>query len=193
MLDDEGQRQNVKYLSPACSLLFNFPSSFLNLVSPPPSAVQGGMGNRSSSLSMTAPLRRCFLLTLFYPALVWTLRVLLLPSGEALPPIWALHRLQCLLGMSTCSSMGSSMGCSVNICFGVVFHGLQAGSLLHHGQQRGSLLWQLEHLISSFSHLSISAMVLSHFFPSLLTAVQHFCALLNTVSLAEGHSLGTCS
>lgn len=98
-------------------------------------------------------------------------------------PVWVLHRLQCLLGMSTCSSMGSSMGCSVDICFGVIFHGLQAGDLLHHGLQGGlcSGPWSTS---SPPPFTSVLAPWLSlTFFPSLLTAMQHLCPLLNTVSL----------
>lgn len=85
-------------------------------------------------------------------------------------PVWVLHRLQCLLGMSTCSSMGSSMGCSVDICFGVIFHGLQAGDLLHHGLQGGlcSGPWSTS---SPPPFTSVLAPWLSHFFS--LTAHCH--------------------
>jgi len=44
-------------------------------------------------------------------------------------PSWVLYSF--LQGMSTCSGVGSSMGCRVDICFTVVLHGLQGDNLLH--------------------------------------------------------------
>lgn len=97
-------------------------------------------------------------------------------------PIWALHRLQCLLGMSTCSSME--------------LHELQHGHLLGCG-----LLWSAgKQPASPWAAEDISALAAGApppllvspqcqhhgsllLFPSLLTTVQHFCALLNAVSL----------
>lgn len=76
---------------------------------------------------------------------------------------------------------GVSTLCSGDVCFGIVFHGLHAGSLLHHGLQRGSLLWQLERLFRP-SLTSVSVPWLSLIFFSL---TPHCHAAFIKCSFAE--------
>lgn len=161
-LHGEKQRQKQNIFPHPVLFYFSFPPSFLTLLpSPFPEQCREKWEIRDSSRSMTAPLWWSSLLMLFYLAPEWILHILLLPSGETL-----------LFGLSAgysafwgCPAVPawSCMGCSMDICLGVVFCGLPAGNLLHHGLQRGSLLWQLEHLLLSFPLLSVSTMALSHF------------------------------
>lgn len=132
------------------------------------------MGNRCWDLSITAPSCLFFLLTLLSCTSVD-------PPGAAASfrkrsvPTWAPHRLQLLQGISTCSSRGSSMGCGVGVCSGMVLRGLPYLSSPRLQGNFCSGTWNTSSLLSPWC---LHQGCFSPFFPpSLFTVVHNFYRL----------------
>jgi len=156
----------------------------------PSSAVQGDR-EWGYTQFVTAPLCCSFFLTLSPWSCVSS-------SPRAVAPVRSL--LQCRLStgcsffqaISICCSLESSMGCSVDICFTMVLHGLQGDSLLHFDFSMGCK--KMSSLASGarppLPPLTwVSAGLFPHnFFPSILSLTHcHsvFCPFLNMFS--QGH------
>lgn len=109
------QRQKLNHLPPTIRLFpkINLTSSFPTPLPPPPQVVQGRWRMGVCGQSITVRLCCSFLLTLF--------------PCSSMDPLHGLHFLQ---GISACSNMGSSMGCTVDTCSIVVsstgFRGISA-------------------------------------------------------------------
>lgn len=133
-----------------------------------------------SSSSRTA---RVLTYTLAYSPLGTTCSSVNPPWATVSPRSLLLHELcmGCIFMQSiyTCSTVGSSTGCIVEICCSMVLHGLQGDSLLHHGP----LHLHLQHLLLFLLHKSLCLQgCFSHIFSlfcSQHSVFNHFLIMLS--------------